>query len=387
MESENSTKKENRPEKEKKESKKTVAEAVLGVTIDEREGLINNAYRNFIEKYHREPKIPKDKFKEMWADFEKLGITMLKLQQAEAMPQLIDGKTTEKVLPITTEVAGTKIEMEGKIALHKNKKGEVSLKLYPIKNEPNLKEYFGHVFTDEERENILKTGSPGTIVYAEFNREEGKVPVLLTLDRDTNHFVAQRKAYIKIPDTFFNVKLSEEQKQQLGEGKMIKIEDMMSTKKPGKTFAAEVLYNAQKRGLELHFEQNQEKKLFPPKKISNMELSQQQQNTLQEGKTIFAKDLVDKQGRKYDAYITWSSETGKLNFSSKNPDDDTVKKVAMPEHKVQVAANNDGHKPEALKNVKGAVEQKQPKTPTAKQVARQKQKKTATATKRKGINR
>jgi hypothetical protein len=106
-----------------------------------------------------------------------------------------------------------------------------------------------------------------------------------------------------------------------------------------------------------------------------MELSAQQQDTLQEGKTIFAKDLVDKQGRKYDAYITWHRETGKLNFSSKNPNDDTVKKVATPEHKVQVAANNDGHKPEALKNVKGAMDKKQPDTPTVKQVAKQKQEK------------
>jgi hypothetical protein len=373
MGDENSTKKENSPKKEKKEAKKTVAEALFGVTIDERDGFINNAYRNFMEKYHREPRIPKETFKKMWADFEKLGLTMLKLQQAEAMPQLIDGKTTEKILPITTAVAGAKIETEGKIALLKNKDGEVALKLYPVKKEPNLEEYFGHIFTDEERENILKTGSPGTVIYAEFNKEEGKVPVLLTLDKDTNHFVAQRKEYIKIPDTFFKVKLSEEQKKQLLSGKTVKIEGMESTRKPGKTFTADVLYNAQKRGLELLFEQNQEKKLFPPKKISNVELSEQQQDSLQNGKAIFVKNLVDKQGRKYDAYITW--KTGKLNFSSKDPNDDTVKKVATPEHKVQVAANNDGHRPEALKNVKGAMDKKQPDTPTVKQVAKQKQEK------------
>ncbi|MDR1056473.1 MAG: DUF3945 domain-containing protein [Prevotellaceae bacterium] len=379
----NDIKKESKPKKEKQESK-TVAEALFGVTIDERDGLINNAYRNFMEKYHREPKIPIDKFKEMWADFEKLGLTMLKLQQAEAMPQLIDGKTTEKVLPITTEIAGAKINTEGKIALHKNKDGEVSLKLYPIKNEPNLKEYFGHVFTDEERENILKTGSPGTVVYAEFNKGEGKVPVLLTLDKDTNHFVAQRKEYIKIPDTFFHVALSEEQKQQLSEGKIIKIGGMMSEKNH-KIFSTNVVYNAQKRGLELLFEQNQKKKLFPPKRISNIELTEQQQDTLQEGKAIFAKDLVDKQGRKYDAHITWNSKTGKLSFSSKDPNDDTVKKVATPEYKIQVAANNDGHKPEALKNVQGAIEKKQPNTPTTKQVAKQKQEKAVTAPKKKGM--
>jgi hypothetical protein len=356
----------------KKETKKTVTEAVLGVTIDERDGIIDNVYRNFMEKYHREPKIPKEKFKQMWADFEKLGITMLKLQQTNALPQLIDGKTTEKVVPITTTISGGKIESEGKIALHKNKDGEVSLKLYPVKNEPNLKEYFGHVFTDKERESILKTGSPGTVIYAEFNKEEGKVPVLLTLDKDTNHFVAQRQEHVRIPDTFFKVILSEEQKQELLKGKVIKIEGMESTKKPEKIFSANVQYNAQKRGIELLFEQNQEKKLFPPKKISNIELTEQQQNSLQENKPIFVQGLVDKKGREYDAYISWDNKTGKLKFSSKNPNDDTLKKVVTPEHKVQVAANNDGHKPEALKNVKGAMEKKQPNTPTPKQTAKKK---------------
>jgi hypothetical protein len=386
MESENNTKKENRPEKEKKEPKKTVAEALFGITIDERDGLINNAYRNFMEKYHREPKIPKDKFKEMWADFEKLGLTMLKLQNSNAIQQLIDGKTTDKVLPITIETAGAKVETEGKIALHKSKDGDVSLKLYPVKNKPNLKEYFGHVFTDEERENILKTGAPGTVIYAEFNKEEGKVPVLLTLDKDTNHFVAQRKDFVKIPDVFFKVKLLEEQKQQLAAGKIIRIENMISSEKK-KTFSTNVVYNAQKRGIELLFEQNQKKEL--PKKIGGVELTEQQQDALREGKAIFVKNLVknldDKQGYKYDAYITWNSKTGKLDFSSKNPNDDTVKKVATPEHKVQVAANNDGHKPEALKNVKGAVEKKQPDTPTSKQAAKQKQEDATTTSKRKGV--
>jgi hypothetical protein len=360
---------ENRP---KKETKKTIVEATLGVSIDERNGLIDNAYTNFMEKYGREPRIPKEKFKQMWADFEKLGLTVVRLQNANALPQLIDGKTTEKVLPITTDVAGTKIETEGKIALH-NQDGEIDIKLYQVKKEPNLKEYFGHIFTDEERENILKTGSPGTEIYPSFDKEEGKVPVLITLDKDTNHFVAHRQEHIKIPDVFFKAKLSDEQKWHLFKGKVVRVEGMESTKKPGVTFSANVQYNAQKRGLELLFEQNQEKKLFPPKKISNTDINEQQQDTLRLGKSIFVQNLVDKQGRKYDAYVTWNKSDGKLKFSSKDPNDDTVKKIVTPEHKVQVTANNEGYKPEALKNVRGAVEKKQPSTPTAKQVAKQEQ--------------
>ena len=155
---------------------------------------------------------------------------------------------------------------------------------------------------------------------------------------------------------------------------------MESTQKTGLTFSANVQYNAQRKGLELLFER---KRLFPPKKISNIELTEQERNALHKGRSVFVKNLTDKQGRKYDAYITWSNKNGRLNFSSKNPNDDTVKKVATPGHKVQVAANNDGHKPEALKNVKGAVKQKQPDTPTSKQTAKRKQNKKQPVTKQK----
>ncbi|MDR1984219.1 MAG: DUF3945 domain-containing protein [Prevotellaceae bacterium] len=70
-----------------------------------------------------------------------------------------------------------------------------------------------------------------------------------------------------------------------------------------------------------------EKKLAPPKKIANMELSQKQRDTLQKGKAIFAEGLTDKKGKEYNAYITWNKNDGKLKFSPKNPNDDTVKEV------------------------------------------------------------
>ncbi len=350
-------------------------EAVMGISVDERNGMIDNAYKNFMQQYGREPKIPKDKFKAMWADFEKLGLTMAKLQQAGVTNDLIDGRTTDKVLPISPMVNGGKIDTTGKLALHMNKDGEVSLKLYPFKQEANLKEYFGHAFTKEEQENIQKTGSPGKVIMAQFKDGEEKVPVLLTLDKDINHMVAVRKEHIKIPDKFFGAIINEEQKKALLEGKSIRLEDLESVSKKDeagnkKKFSTDVQYSAVKKGLTLLFDSA--KKVFLPNKIGSVELSKEQKQTLQEGKTIFVKNLVDKFGKKYDSYITWNSDNGKMKFSRTDPNDVTVQKTPTNEHKVQVAANNEGHKPEALKGVKGAVEKKQPATPTQKQADKKK---------------
>jgi hypothetical protein len=340
-----------------------------GVHIDERRSLLSNIYTNFKNNYNREPWIKQENFEKILPALEKIGQTLEKLSEAGALDSLIDGKVTGKVLPIIVIIDGRNIETTGKLTVHQNAQGDTQLKTYPVKNEPNLREYFGHTFTEKEVQNIQKTGTPGNVIMAEFRKEEGKVPVLLKLDKDTNHFFVTRQNFVKIPDVFFGATLSDEQKEQLKNGQVVKVENMTS-KKTGKSFYADVQYSAEKKGLELLFEESQRQNL-PLKKIANKELSQEQQSDLAAGKTIYVANLKDKQGKEYNAYIRRDLETGKLKFFSKNPDDPTVQKVPTNEHKTQVAANNDGHKPTALDKVKTPAEQKQPNTPTAKQVAKQ----------------
>jgi hypothetical protein len=350
-------------------SKEKQQHAQGGVHIDERRSLLSNIYSNFKNNYNREPWIKQENFEKILPALEKIGQTLEKLSEAGALDNLIDGKVTSKVLPIIVIIDGRNIETTGKLTVHQNAQGDTQLKTYPVKKEPNLKEYFGHAFTEEEAQNINKTGTPGKVIMAEFKKEEGKVPVLLKLDKDTNHFFVTRQNFVKIPDAFFNATLSDEQKEQLKNGQVVKVENMTS-KKTGKSFYANVQYSAEKKGLELLFEESQ-KQNFPPKKIANKELSQEQQSDLASGKTIYIADLKDKQGKSYNAYIRKDPETGKLKFFSKNPEDPTVQKIPASEHKTQVAANNDGHKPKALENLKGPAEQEQPNTPTAKQETKQ----------------
>jgi hypothetical protein len=358
--------------KKKQELAHDVAGA-LGVNIDERKSLLSNIYTNFVQNYHRKPWIKQQNFEKILPALEKLGQTLEKLSEAGVLNNLIDGKVTSKILPIIIVIDGKDIETTGKLVVHQNATDDTNLKMYPIKKEANLKEYFGHTFTDKEIESIQKIGTPGNVVMAKFRQEEGEVPVLLKLDKETNHFFATRLQHVKIPDTFFDATLTDEQKELLKNGQTVKVENMLS-KKTGKPFYANVQYSAEKKGLELIFEEGQ-KQEFPPKKIANKELTTEQQKDLIDGKTIYFANLRDKQGKEYNAYIRKNPESGKLKFFSKNPEDQAVQKIPANEHQTQVAANNDGHKPEALKNIKGPVEQKQPNTPTTQQTTKIKQEK------------
>ena len=61
-------------------------------------------------------------------------------------------------------------------------------------------------------------GSHGYNLFeAEFKQGE-KMPILLTLDKQTKELVPFRKDWVKVPEVFKEVRLSEEQKQRLGNG-------------------------------------------------------------------------------------------------------------------------------------------------------------------------
>ena len=50
------------------------------------------------------------------------------------------------------------------------------------------------------------------------------------------------------------------------------------------------------------------------KTFRKIELTEEQRSKLNEGKTIYIDDLVDKNGKPYSGYITWNKEAGKLDF-------------------------------------------------------------------------
>ena len=175
--------------------------------------------------------------------------------------------------------------------------------------------------------------------------------------------------------------LSDAQYKELVEGKAVKVEGM--TAKSGKSFNATLQVNAEKKGIEFIFDNNrgfkehqqQTQQQGAPHKLCGLELSEKQREVLDSGRTLYLKNMVDKEGKSFNAYVHMDKEQNRPRFYKWNPDkkqDAGKEKVVAvaEEHKTQVAVNNHGKTNEATKNVKEPLKTGQTQ-PTAAQKQKQ----------------
>ena len=324
-----------------------------------------------------------------WQKFERYGITREGLEKSGNLDKLLDYQKTN-VMPVAMKFDEETLRSDARFSLRKQDDGSFSPNIHLIRHKPDLERpYFGIKFTEEDKQNLLKTGNFGRIAEAEFKKGE-KTPVLLSLDKQTNELVAFRKEWVKVPETYKGVQLSEEQKQKLGNGEKVEIKGMTSTQ--GKSFDGAVQFNADKRYFELSFDNNKKQSQTQkqgaqqsethnvriPKNILGVDLTEKQQDTLKAGKTIYVSGMKDKEGQDFNAYIKVNPEKNKLDFFKFNPDKAKKQGAEItPDnaHKTQVAVNSEGKTNEATKDLKEPLKQGQTK-PDEKQEEKQQKKKT-----------
>jgi len=326
-----------------------------------------------------------------WDKLEKLGITRETLEKTgiskdgtNNLDKLLNYRKTD-LLTVAIKIDDeTPLRTDARFSLRKQEDGSFVPAIHPIRHKPDLDNpYFGIKFTEEDKQNLLKTGNLGRVVEAEFRQGE-KTPILLSVDKLTNELVAFRADRLKISDTYKGVQLNEEQKQKLSEGKAVRIENMYSTDK-NKFYSANVQFNADNRCLMPLFDndkkqsqkQNNEQKDVQ-KIFRGKELTNDQRDSLREGKTVHIDGLVDKKGKGYSGYITLNKETGKMDFMfPKQYKDALAAGKVIPDNrsKTQVAVNSEGKTNEATKNMKEPLNKGQTQ-PTEKQDEKQQKKKT-----------
>ena len=240
--------------------------------------------------------------------------------------------------------------------------------------------YMGYKFSPEEKEQLLTTGNLGkTIEVTPKNGEP--FAAYVSIDPQTNEIIALRADRVNIPREIKGITLSDAQYKSLVEGKAVKVEGM--TAKSGKTFNAVLQVNAEKKGIEFIFDNNRGLKEHQqqtlqqgvPHKLCGLELSDKQREALDSGRTLYLKNMVDKQGQPFNAYVRMDKEQNRPRFYKWNPDkkQETGKEKVVAvaeEHKTQVAVNNHGKTNEATKDVKEPLKTGQTQ-PTAEQKQKQ----------------
>jgi len=325
-----------------------------------------------------------------WYKFEQYGVTRQTLETLGEIDKLLDYRKTG-LMPVTIKLdeETPPLRTDGRFTLRKADDDKFSPVAHLIRHKPELdRPYFGVTFTEEDKKNLLATGNLGRIIEAEY-KPGVKTPVYLSLDKLTNELVAFRKEHVRVPENYKGATLSAEQRKQLGEGKAILVDGMITNKGEPFKNPAYVQFNADKRYFELIFDRDKKHEQSQkqgqeqvngqkevPKTFRKKELTEDQRSSLDEGKTVYTGGLLDNKGKTYVGYITLNKETGKLDFMF--PKDYKAALAAgtvIPDdrHKVQVAANNEGKTTEATKNLKEPLKPGQTK-PDEKQAEKQKEK-------------
>ncbi|WP_281296947.1 DUF3945 domain-containing protein [Flavobacterium limnophilum] len=303
-----------------------------------------------------------------WKAMSNLGISKERLEKMNLIDPLLKGYKTNELVPISLNLGNAVTRMDARLSLQSNDEGKVIVAIHGIRKEPQLNfPFFGHEFTKEDKDNLLKTGNMGRVVNLINPKTDEIIPSIVSVDRLTNELVALRSNLIKIPDEIKGVKLDEQQKQSLMDGKSLYIEGM--TSKKGEPFNASVQFNADKRYVEFLFDrsdtnkqsqsqqQSRSEQQEAPRTFRGKELDEQQYQKFKDGQTVYVSGLVDKNGKDYQGYITFNKETAKTGFSFDNPN--------KTNEKAQSKGNSEGKNSEATKNGKEPEKAAQEKPKTA----------------------
>lgn len=323
-----------------------------------------------------------DESKIDWKQLDNLGLTRERLEQGGELEKMLSWQKSNLVT-IAIPMGDTTIYTDARLAFRTDGEGNIGLAIHPLRKEPQLDyPYMGYKFSPEEKEQLLTTGNLGkTIDVTPKNGEPFSAYV--SIDSQTNEIIALRADRVNIPKEIKGVTLSDVQYKDLVEGKAVKVEGM--TAKSGKSFDATLQVNAERKGIEFIFDNNkslrerqehkQAQQQSVPHKLCGLELSEKQREALDSGRTLYLKNMVDKQGQPFNAYVRMDKEQNRPRFYKWNPDkkqeSGKEKVVAVAEeHKTQVAVNNHGKTNEATKNVKEPLKTGQTQ-PTAEQKQKQ----------------
>lgn len=250
-----------------------------------------------------------------WDQLKNFGLSKEFLQEKGLLDQMLKGYKTNQTVPITMNFGSAVLRTDARLSFQQSMAGPVVLGIHGIRQQPELdKPYFGHIFSEEDKKNLKETGNMGRVV--ELKTRTGEyAPSFVSLDKMTNEIVAMKVENAYIPNEIKEVKLTEQEKNDLKEGKSIYLEGMKAAS--GNEFNAHVQFNADRRGIEFQFETD---KIFNRQTLGGVELSPKQTEDLNNGKAIFVEDMVRKDGEKFSAFVKLDEASGRPAYTRYNPD-------------------------------------------------------------------
>lgn len=250
-----------------------------------------------------------------WEELKNFGLSREYLMERGLLDQMLRGYKTNQVVPISMNFGSAVLRTDARLSFQQSVGGPIVLGIHGIRQKPELERpYFGHIFSEEDKKNLLETGNMGRVVELK-GRNGEYIPSFISIDKLTNEVVAMRAKNAYIPQEIKGVKLTDQEINDLREGKKVFIEGMISNN--GKEFDAHIQVNAERRGIEYIFEND---KLFNRQSLGGVELTKQQIEDLNAGKAIFVEGMERKDGELFSSYVKLDEATGRPSYTRYNPD-------------------------------------------------------------------
>ncbi len=250
-----------------------------------------------------------------WEELKNFGLSREYLQERGLLDQMLKGYKTNQTVPISMNFGSAVLRTDARLSFQQSVGGPIVLGIHGIRQKPDLdRPYFGHIFSDEDKKNLLETGNMGRVVELK-GRNGEYIPSFVSIDKLTNEVVAMKAENVFIPKEIKGVELTPQEQNDLREGKKVFIEGMISNN--GKEFDAHIQVNAERRGIEYIFEND---KLFNRQSLGGVELTQKQVEDLNAGKAIFVEGMERKDGELFSSYVKLDEATGRPSYTRYNPD-------------------------------------------------------------------
>lgn len=262
-----------------------------------------------------------------WESLGEIGLDREQLEGIGALESVLKGYKTSMLIPILLSDGDSVSRIDARLQLRLDDRGEVVVRIHSVLEKPDFKEKFmGHQFTKEDELNLLNSGNMGRVVGLVDPWTDEVVPSLISMDRLTNELIPLRMEFVRIPSVICGVTLNLEQVKILRDGKALFIENMLSKK--GRLFSATVQFNTDKQWIEFLFKKklksfgcgvvkpNVEREV--PTVFRGKYLRTWQMDKLRAGETAYISGLVNRNGKKYQGYMSFDEISGVVDFSFKN---------------------------------------------------------------------
>ena len=121
-----------------------------------------------------------------WKQLEQLGVSKDFLKNTKNLDAMLNYQKSPGLIPITLKTDDITIRTDARLAFRQDADDNFKVAVHAVRNKPELdRPYFGVTLTEDDKNNLLKTGNAGRIIHPQYKEGE-TTPVFLSIDKLTN---------------------------------------------------------------------------------------------------------------------------------------------------------------------------------------------------------